>query len=753
MSQYCFDIKLDSNSTSINENDLKLFIRKLYKNSKYKNSFEDMDDLKLPYVFIFSKDDNTICIQLTSKSKKVIEKINSINEQIKDNDLIFNKYIKFSKPYLYEEDKRDWYNTNECKLVNLKGIRWTTLSHNGPYFAHIEEPYIPLNASIIYDNKKYALSPTEEMAARLYANRIISESKGNITLFLTKDKIFNNNYWKDFQTYLSPIHKKIFTDFSKIKFDDLIEQINNEKKSPVNKNIKKELLEERKKNYGFAIVDGIKEKLGNYATEPMAIFYGRGENPNRGKIKKNIYPEDVTINIGKNDKIPEPPKGHNWKEIVHSNKNIWLSRWIDPISNDNKYILFANESSIKGECDLVKYEKARKLQFFYKQVINKYTNDLTNGDTIKLKQLGTVTYLISNFGLRVGGEKDEDEAETIGASTLKVSNINITKLNTIIFDFLGKDSVRFYKELVVSPVVYNNMKLFMIGLYNDTPKNKDSLVFDYIDANEINKYLKLIDNSFTAKVFRTRLASYNMYIELQKINIPPSTTKQQIKVLFSKANKVIAELLNHIKTLTKKAQESSDKLQVQLEELLEQKKEKKKEGKSLEAIEKKILSKKNQIELKSSSLTTAMNTSLQNYIDPRIITKWCLQNDVPISVIYTATLQKKFSWAIENTNKEWDYLKTPLIGSNQLEPSNVEGKEIIEKNIINEKTKYIKLLNYCNVPTTKNLENVNLDVIKWIYKFSKYAFSKNINVKFNKSIIDYYESHLQNIEKRFKSKQ
>lgn len=32
--------------------------------------------------------------------------------------------------------------------------------------------------------------------------------------------------------------------------------------------------------------------------EPPGLFRGRGEHPKMGKVKKRVYPRDITINIG-----------------------------------------------------------------------------------------------------------------------------------------------------------------------------------------------------------------------------------------------------------------------------------------------------------------------------------------------------------------------------------------------------------------------------------------------------------------------
>lgn len=50
--------------------------------------------------------------------------------------------------------------------------------------------------------------------------------------------------------------------------------------------------------------------------EPPGLFRGRGEHPKMGRIKRRIYPKDITINIGKGVPIPEHPyPDQHWKEV------------------------------------------------------------------------------------------------------------------------------------------------------------------------------------------------------------------------------------------------------------------------------------------------------------------------------------------------------------------------------------------------------------------------------------------------------
>ena len=59
--------------------------------------------------------------------------------------------------------------------------------------------------------------------------------------------------------------------------------------------------------YKFALIDGRKEPVGNFRVEPPGLFRGRGEHPKMGRLKKRIYPCDITINIGPGVDPPDHP--------------------------------------------------------------------------------------------------------------------------------------------------------------------------------------------------------------------------------------------------------------------------------------------------------------------------------------------------------------------------------------------------------------------------------------------------------------
>lgn len=70
--------------------------------------------------------------------------------------------------------------------------------------------------------------------------------------------------------------------------------------------------------YGYCLIDGHKEKIGNFRIEPPSLFRGRGDHPKMGMLKKRVLPKHVIINCSKDAKVPEAPGGQRWKEVRYS---------------------------------------------------------------------------------------------------------------------------------------------------------------------------------------------------------------------------------------------------------------------------------------------------------------------------------------------------------------------------------------------------------------------------------------------------
>ena len=76
---------------------------------------------------------------------------------------------------------------------------------------------------------------------------------------------------------------------------------------------RKEIKEKMKAIYGKAIIDGKEVDVANWMAEPPGLFIGRGDHPLRGKWKPRVTEKDVTLNLGKDAKVPPG----NWGKIIH----------------------------------------------------------------------------------------------------------------------------------------------------------------------------------------------------------------------------------------------------------------------------------------------------------------------------------------------------------------------------------------------------------------------------------------------------
>ena len=83
---------------------------------------------------------------------------------------------------------------------------------------------------------------------------------------------------------------------------------------------------------------------------------------NPGCTKFRVRPEDITLNIGRNAPLPVPNMPGKWKAVTHDNTVTWLANWTENINGNHKYVFLAAGSSLKGQSDMQKFEKARELK-------------------------------------------------------------------------------------------------------------------------------------------------------------------------------------------------------------------------------------------------------------------------------------------------------------------------------------------------------------------------------------------------------
>ena len=177
-----------------------------------------------------------------------------------------------------------------------------------------------------------------------------------------------------------------------------------------------------------------------------------------------------------------------------------------------------------------------------------------NSDDIIDNQLGVCTYLIDKLALRVGNEKGDDEADTVGCCSLRVEHIKLEDSSKITLDFLGKDSMRYQNTVEVDPLVHQNIRKFLKG------KNKEDDLFDRINASKLNDYLKEFMEDLSAKVFRTYNASITLQKELCKEDVKEEDTMDAKVKFYHDCNREVAILCNHQKAVSKNHEQQLEKM-------------------------------------------------------------------------------------------------------------------------------------------------------------------------------------------------
>ncbi|WOH10328.1 hypothetical protein DCAR_0729795 [Daucus carota subsp. sativus] len=593
-------------------------------------------------------------LPISNRNKKSTTPASKVSDKKKRPDVSasLNKVNK-------QSNKADFSKSLKVPPGSGEGQKWTTLVHNGVIFPPLYKPH---GVKMLYKGNPVDLTPEQEEVATMFAVMLETE-------YMTKPK-FRENFMSDWRKILGEKH--IIQNLEDCDFTPIYEwhQREKEKKKQMSTDEKKAIKEEKMKQeekYTWAVVDGVKEKVGNFRVEPPGLFRGRGEHPKMGKLKKRIFPNDITINIGKDAPIPEPPiPGERWKEIRHDNTVTWLAFWNDPINpKEFKYVFLAASSSLKGQSDKEKYEKSRKLKDYIEGIRAAYTKDFASKDS-KRRQIAVATYLIDKLALRAGNEKDDDEADTVGCCTLKVENVETKRPNILKFDFLGKDSIRYQNEVEVEPRVFSAIEQFRSG------KEGGDDLFDQLDTSKLNAHLKELMPGLTAKVFRTYNASITLD-EMLSRETKGGDVAEKV-VVYQHANKEVAIICNHQRTVSKSHSAQMVRLNEKIEELKGLLKElqedltrvnkgkpplKNSDGKpkrnlNPEALQRKIAQTNTKIEkmerdkeTKEDLKTVALGTSKINYLDPRITVAWCKRHDVPIEKIFNKSLLAKFAWAMD----------------------------------------------------------------------------------------------------------
>jgi DNA topoisomerase-1 len=458
--------------------------------------------------------------------------------------------------------------------------------------------------------------------------------------------------------------------------------------------VKREALREQ---YGYAMVNGERTELANYVVEPSGIFMGRGKHPLRGRWKEGARHQDITLNLSPD----APPLLESWGEIIWQPESLWVARWKDKLSGKLKYVWLSDTAPIKQEREARKFDKVHDLHAHLEVVRSQIQTDLEH-PAARRRMLATACYLIDTLCLRVGDEKDPDEADTVGATTLRPEHVTLHPDGVAEFRFLGKDSVLWNKKLDLPPVVQRNLEELVL---NARPSNSSATgdrshptrdrpqLFPDISSRNVNAYLSGILPELTAKVFRTHHATISVRESLTLSEVQPTDPEHAKWEAANLANLEAAILCNHTKKAPaswprsrqryKERRQKADervktyreRLTVQREALVTLRREshekrkaasaankqkvKARYEKRIEVAERRVertrgmlerarLSRdkiKAQAAIASKKRTWNLGTSLKSYIDPRVYYEWGQQVDYDVlEKYYPKALRRKFAW-------------------------------------------------------------------------------------------------------------
>jgi DNA topoisomerase-1 len=464
---------------------------------------------------------------------------------------------------------------------------------------------------------------------------------------------------------------------------------------------RKEAREELREAYGYAIVDGQEVEVANYVVEPSGIFMGRGEHPLRGRWKEGAQQKDITLNLSPD--APRPPG--DWAEIVWEPDCLWVARWKDKLSGKLKYVWMGETAPPRQQREAEKFDKVYALEEELAKVRGRIQRDMAERGDGRWR-IATACYLIDALCLRVGDEKDPDEADTVGATTLRPEHVVLHENGSVEFEFLGKDSVLWHKTLELPNLVRENLEELLRTARPSNPTGEDvkghpsrdkPQLFPNTSSRDVNTYLSGILEGLTAKDFRTHHATIGVKESLEKAAIQPGDPEYKKWKAANLANLEAAVLCNHTKKepaswsrsrkryqerqaraaeRVQKYEERLEDYRQALSDLRQESREKnakaseekretvrRRYDKRLKTAQRRIertagmLERAEiargkviaQAEIAAKKRTWNLGTSLKSYIDPRVYYDWGQEVDYDVlERYYPKALRRKFAWVRED---------------------------------------------------------------------------------------------------------
>ena len=568
----------------------------------------------------------------------------------------------------------------------------TQLVHNGVI---VPEVAPPAGLHIVLLGRSVELAPKQEEMALAWARKKDTP--------YPDDPVFERNFMRDFGAELG------IEDLSRSQIDfgpcyrfvDLEragkESLSREDRKALAAGSKK-VREALKAKYGYAIVNGQRVELGTYLAEPSGIFMGRGQHPLRGRWKEGASRSNIVLNLS-----PDAPRPEGaWGEIVWQPESMWVARWHDKLTGKLKYIWLSDTAPLKQEREARKFDRALSLEARLSQVRARIQEGLVDPDP-RRRTIATACYLIDVLCLRVGDEKDPDEADTVGATTLRPEHVTLREDGVVEFKFLGKDSVEWHKTLEPPQVVLGSLQDLCRNARPSRSPSDDARthpsrdlpqLFPDVTSRDVNAFLSSIVPGLSAKVFRTYHATAVVSKWLAESGAQASDPEYTKWRAVSLANLEAAVLCNHTKQYNgdwktaverhkvrrQSAEERAERYRVQIDEYRKKlaalrneareslaasktakarKKQRERYARRIELAEGRVVAAKQRRSRADDSLgkiraqhliagkkrTWNLGTSLKSYIDPRVCYDWGKQIDYDVlGRYYPTALRRKYAW-------------------------------------------------------------------------------------------------------------
>jgi DNA topoisomerase-1 len=585
-----------------------------------------------------------------------------------------------------------------------------------------------LKLSCAGEKDPVALTPEAEEIALAWARFVMRDSKAS------SDPHVQQNFWQDFNDMLlesssKPSAKKAKRKKKKLMKNIIIPSCNFDDIASAHqkKNAKSE--EAAAGVVGksipplaaptFAIVDGKKFMVGNSRVTAPGIFVGRttpvvarhsspqqqwsshhdddgkrGDgrilvaetavaippriHEDTGRVRRRMYPEDVTLNLSPGARIPPSPiPGHSWGRVVHNRRARWIAKWQDTVTGKQNYVHLSVQSDAMEKFDVV-----RRLSEVFQDIVAKNLKTLRTHRRESVRQHAACVAIMCDLGIRVG---KEGSTKIYGAATLLKEHVSLVTTavtaagggdggpDTFRISFVGKDGVPYIREDWRPPeelaqYLRNNITYTNTNNTNNTNNTTNTTItpllsrqtlkkkrrlMSLVTPKSVNAYLSTLGKGLTSKVIRTIRANQEFLSALRMLSSPPEVDdkiidkKDKKNKKNKKKDKVMIALSpkQRFKLALEHAAEFCNHKKFVKEEDNDKKNNKKKNKK------KKRNGGKNQV--KNHHLLST-STTLNNYIDPRIVVQFAKDEKINPKSLFPKSLIVKYSWAFDDHDHDHD---------------------------------------------------------------------------------------------------